>query len=505
MAQTVIRSAQLLDEGVYRDDLNVTTSGKAVIRKAIAGTGVTLSSTGIDAGTGDVTINIGQSVATNATPTFAGANFTSHVVLNNATDIRWKNSGGIAIQILQIGTDGQLLIRSAVGAGSTDKGIRFDPATDGNIKMTLTSEGKLGLGVNPSGLQWLTLNNGQDLALHNIAPNATNYERMRMSWIANVATLGVESGGTGSQRSMQLRAKGASGNFVTCTIKFSGAPFFEVTHPGWSAAANWYNWTGTSTASTGTVRVFSITPTHDNGFGGTANYDVVVDRTEIEVGTGEQRLLTLRVSDAEKFGVSNTGTILSVAGAKWQPLTNSTTALNIANASGTSIVVIDTSNSRLGVGVTPLALTHFHQSSLESEITRWTSTTSVTQIGNPQLVNYQGTKRTTTNTTVDLITIPTITNSIYTVLAFVDAGKVITNNYTAGHGKIIAGTFKNNNGILSQISTTTTLHDKDDITTGTVDFVVSGTNIIIRGTGAVSTTINWICNALVTKNILTPP
>lgn len=42
---------------VDRDDFDTTTAGKAVITKIVAGTGVTINSTGVDAGTGDVTIN----------------------------------------------------------------------------------------------------------------------------------------------------------------------------------------------------------------------------------------------------------------------------------------------------------------------------------------------------------------------------------------------------------------------------------------------------------------
>lgn len=45
------------DGTVLRGDLNTTLAGSAVITRVLAGTGVTLSSTGVDVGTGDVTIN----------------------------------------------------------------------------------------------------------------------------------------------------------------------------------------------------------------------------------------------------------------------------------------------------------------------------------------------------------------------------------------------------------------------------------------------------------------
>ena len=57
MAVTGLRGRQILDDSVVRGDLNTTTAGDAVIRKIIAGTGISISSTGVDAGTGDVTIS----------------------------------------------------------------------------------------------------------------------------------------------------------------------------------------------------------------------------------------------------------------------------------------------------------------------------------------------------------------------------------------------------------------------------------------------------------------
>jgi len=54
---TTITGKQIRDGDVSRDDLNIDTTGQAVITKVIAGTNINISSTGIDVGTGDVTIN----------------------------------------------------------------------------------------------------------------------------------------------------------------------------------------------------------------------------------------------------------------------------------------------------------------------------------------------------------------------------------------------------------------------------------------------------------------
>lgn len=57
MAKTRPRSLQIRDGEIRRPDLNTTEPGDAVITKVIAGTNVTITSTGADPGTGDVTIN----------------------------------------------------------------------------------------------------------------------------------------------------------------------------------------------------------------------------------------------------------------------------------------------------------------------------------------------------------------------------------------------------------------------------------------------------------------
>jgi len=56
MAITQVRGSQVLDSTIQRVDLDVTTVGQSVVRKIVQGLGITLSSTGADSGTGDVTV-----------------------------------------------------------------------------------------------------------------------------------------------------------------------------------------------------------------------------------------------------------------------------------------------------------------------------------------------------------------------------------------------------------------------------------------------------------------
>lgn len=57
MAKTTVGGAQITDGSVQRADLDVSTTTKAVVAKIVQGTNITISSTGVDSGTGDVTIN----------------------------------------------------------------------------------------------------------------------------------------------------------------------------------------------------------------------------------------------------------------------------------------------------------------------------------------------------------------------------------------------------------------------------------------------------------------
>lgn len=58
MPRTQVRSHQLKNDDIQREDMNTTDTGNAVVVKVIAGNNVTLGSTGVDAGTGDVTIDV---------------------------------------------------------------------------------------------------------------------------------------------------------------------------------------------------------------------------------------------------------------------------------------------------------------------------------------------------------------------------------------------------------------------------------------------------------------
>jgi hypothetical protein len=83
MAQTLINSDGLASGCITRAKLNTTLAASAVIARTIAGSGIALTSTGVDSGTGDVTIakllpsksQAANSGALNTTETYISAAF----------------------------------------------------------------------------------------------------------------------------------------------------------------------------------------------------------------------------------------------------------------------------------------------------------------------------------------------------------------------------------------------------------------------------------------------
>ena len=95
MATNEITGTQVKDGTIRRADLNTATAGSAVITKAIAGTGISLGSTGADAGTGDVTINTTASVG--AQGWFENLSIIRATTTNAGDSIKLTSADGTAL------------------------------------------------------------------------------------------------------------------------------------------------------------------------------------------------------------------------------------------------------------------------------------------------------------------------------------------------------------------------------------------------------------------------
>jgi microcystin-dependent protein len=127
MPPTVIRGTQLHDSTVQRIDLDTVTVGQAVVAKIVQGTNVTLSSTGADSGTGDVTINVPTGAqgppGTNACTTNT-ASFTIPPV-GQTVQVTVQDASWIVI--------GQMLVVSTAGGSANVSGTLQVTAKTGNL------------------------------------------------------------------------------------------------------------------------------------------------------------------------------------------------------------------------------------------------------------------------------------------------------------------------------------------------------------------------------------
>jgi hypothetical protein len=114
MAITTIRGRQVLDASIQRADLDTVTVGQAVVTKLIQGSNITLSSSGADAGTGDVTISGTADPGIWTTPSFATG---------------WSDGGQCAYRIQVLGTVSTIFCR----------GIALQAAAAGSLAFTLPS------------------------------------------------------------------------------------------------------------------------------------------------------------------------------------------------------------------------------------------------------------------------------------------------------------------------------------------------------------------------------
>ena len=93
MSRTQISEKNIKDGGIENKDINTTKPGCALITKVIAGPGVSISSTGVDEGTGEVTITSTGSTPQTGFTCFRGGKPTN--VLTNS-NISCAQAGGPA-------------------------------------------------------------------------------------------------------------------------------------------------------------------------------------------------------------------------------------------------------------------------------------------------------------------------------------------------------------------------------------------------------------------------
>lgn len=186
-------------------------------------------------------------------------------------------------------------------------------------------------------------------AHHNQVDQTTNYERHVQRWAANVFSIGNESGGTGTVRSLVLGVAASVGGLLPAgrVITIGGvAPFFNLNFGATGQLGNMFDYTGSSfTASSGQQTVLAINPTINQS--GTASYTgLLVNPTHTAAGAGTRTLADFQLAGttALLFGApsaqiawATNGIAISQRAGTWtdnSTATSGTVALSGINAFG---------------------------------------------------------------------------------------------------------------------------------------------------------------------------
>lgn len=144
---------------------------------------------------------------------------------------------------------------------------------------------------------------------------------------ANVALVGTRTAATGTSRPAQFESQADNGANAYSAMRLQAGtlPFIQsglINAAGGNtttATAGTFFQHGliTSSATSGTVVVFTVTPTYNQSSGTAANTDLDVNRTETAVGSGAQYSFTARRGGTNQFsvtaGTSGKGTQIGTA------------------------------------------------------------------------------------------------------------------------------------------------------------------------------------------------
>lgn len=146
MARTQVKGTQLEDGSVGRPDLNTTVAGQAVIRKIIPGTGLSISSTGVDEGTGDVTLNVIPEAVVNLAPVKVRTSAAQNIAATTLTKLVFgtvehaptAEAWVAATNRYVVQSNGLYTVRGSVRTTGTARGLRLMLYKNGSLLHSLS-------------------------------------------------------------------------------------------------------------------------------------------------------------------------------------------------------------------------------------------------------------------------------------------------------------------------------------------------------------------------------
>lgn len=144
--------------------------------------------------------------------------------------------------------------------------------------------------ANTLGIQW-----------YNTTDQITNYERLDISWTSNIAEIRSIASGSGTMRTLRLTAVNSANNMSS---RFS---IFPANQSSSSIDRFTFSTSQSMTSTSGGQAFVVINPAYNQSSGTAANTDLLINRTETAVGSGNQYLIQAQVGSIDRFLITNLG------------------------------------------------------------------------------------------------------------------------------------------------------------------------------------------------------
>jgi hypothetical protein len=273
--------------------------------------------------------------------TLTGTTLASNVTASSLTSAAGGtfNTGAFNAVVAGANPTASIGLTAVNGAASTFLRSDGAPALDQSIAPTWTGTHQFNA-VSPIKVGSTATSGFQ---LYNTTDQTTNYERFEFLWLTNALELRTVLGGTGTARNLKLSA--ANGAIMIMRVPNVGGSFqFDAPASSLASQIGWRFSGNANTATSGTCIGLSVTTNYTQASGNAANTDLLVNRTQTNVGSGIQRLIDLQVGGTTMFAVDNIGgltlskTVTATGTTGAQTINKASGSVNFA-AAATSLVV----------------------------------------------------------------------------------------------------------------------------------------------------------------------